>query len=399
MIPRRDISLYGNLKNFIVKYLLSSNKENYFKKFKISLDNYFGVGESFLIGSGRQSFHLIFDSLDFDAGDEIIIPNYYLKVLIPIMKSKGLVPVYCDIDKDTLSNSLDDTLNKISNDTKFIILPHMFGICTDIDKFIKKVKEKKRDILIIEDCAHSFGSNYKNKPVGTFGDFSIFSFDYIKPLNLLGGGALLVNNFNYLKEIKKSYSKYLFPKKIDVSFRIFYYFFSILILKTPLFLLVKLSLRSKKIKKMIKKFHNSYSDNWNKTKISNFQSFLGFHQLSFFNKKQKEIKLKLDLYGEMVKKEIFENTFIGFNSKYSYYFLTFLGKKDSSLISDYFFKKGIDIGIKDDLMDLCIDDDSLKNSKIIFDHIFQIPLHFNLKKRKVKKISNCLNILYEKGWI
>jgi len=155
MIPRRDIRIFNSsLMREFLSYIFEKNRGSDTSFFKNSLGDYFNNHNIFLLGRGRQALHLAIDSVDYNAGDEIIIPNYYLKALISLLKSKGLEVVFCDINEKTLSNDLDDTLNKINNNTKFIILSHMFGVCQDIEKFIKKAKEKKKDIIIIEDCAH-----------------------------------------------------------------------------------------------------------------------------------------------------------------------------------------------------------------------------------------------------
>jgi dTDP-4-amino-4,6-dideoxygalactose transaminase len=87
----------------------------------------------------------------------------------------------------------------ISSKTKLIVAQHSFGIPCEIDKIIKVAKQ--HDIKVLEDCALSLGSKYKNKILGNWGDAALFSIDHSKPLNCLIGGFL------YLKDDNRCYRK------------------------------------------------------------------------------------------------------------------------------------------------------------------------------------------------
>ena len=93
--------------------------------------------------------------------------------------------------------------NKFSENTKAIIIQHHLGI---IDNNTIKFLSNK-NIIIIEDCALSFGSMNKKKKCGSIGDFSLFSFGKSKTYNSYIGGMLLVNNKKYLKSVKLKYSE------------------------------------------------------------------------------------------------------------------------------------------------------------------------------------------------
>ncbi len=392
MIPRRNIKIYNKgLFVYIILWVKNNNKKDYFLKLERELKKYFLKENIFLVGGGRQTLHLIFDSIEFKKGSEIIIPNYYLKVLVPLIASKGLTPVFCDINKDDLSNNLENTLSKINEDTKFIILSHMFGLCQDIEFFIKKVKEKKQDIIIIEDCAHAFGSEYNNQKLGTFGDFSFFSFNYIKNINTLEGGGLIINNQKFTDSVISNYKTYEFPSNFEIIKKIFYYYFLIIVTKNPFLFFLKHSLRNEKMKKIIKNKHNSFKKNHKKQKLSCFSSFLGYSQLSLFQEKQKKIMSILNNYENELNSDIWNKRFIGKNSKNSNYYLTFFCKNDSREVEKILAGKGIDIGIKDEVMDLCEMNEDLNNSKNVFDKILQIPLYYTIKKKDVVKICKELN--------
>ena len=392
MIPRRNIKLYKKgLFLYLILWLKERHKENYFLKFREELKKYFENEDIFLLGGGRQALHLIFDSVDFEKGSEIIIPNYYLKTLIPLIKSKGLVPVFCDINRENLSLDLQDTLSMINKDTKFIILCHMFGICQNAEEFIRRVKQKKEDILIIEDCAHAFGSEFNNRKLGALGDFSFFSFNYIKTITTLEGGSLIVNNKNYLADMIKNYKNYKFPARAEILKKVISYYLLIILFKTPFLHFLKYSLRKQKLREIIKKIYHSYKDNHKKQRLSPFLAFLGYRQLLLFEEKQTKIASLLEEYQRKLRPEIWNKRFVGYNSKCSNYYFTVLTDNDSKNIERQLSKRGVDIGINDEVMDLCKNDHRLKNSRAVFERIMQIPLYHALSEKKVEKIARALN--------
>lgn len=112
----------------------------------------------------------------------------------PIL-ANGLKIKWVDIDPDTLNMDLDDLARKISPKTKAIMLVHWGGYPNDLDK-IKRIQDKAYYMYgfkpaVIEDGAHSLGSTYKGKPIGTHGNLTMFSLQAIKHLTAIDGGLLL----------------------------------------------------------------------------------------------------------------------------------------------------------------------------------------------------------------
>ena len=128
----------------------------------------------------------------FKPGDEVLIPVLcWSTSLWPLVQS-GLKPVFVDVDKDTLNVNSDLLLKKINNKTKVIMLVHVLGNSTNVEK-IRKVAQRKK-IILIEDTCESLGSKFKNKYLGTFGDFGTFSFYYSHQITSGEGGMIICNN-------------------------------------------------------------------------------------------------------------------------------------------------------------------------------------------------------------
>lgn len=392
MIPRRNIKLYEKgLASYAISWLKDRRKTNYFLEFKKELARFFSNENVFLLGKGRQALHLIFDSVPVPPGKEIIIPNYYLKSLVPLIKSKGLIPVFCDIDEKIPSCGPENLLSKINQNTAFILICHTFGFCNDIKKIVEKSKEKKKDVLIIEDCAHAFGSEYKNRKLGTFGDFSFFSFNYIKTLTTLEGGALFVNNGAFTEKIKKNYDSYKFPGKRQTFKKIFFYYFFLIAFDSPLLYLLKSALRKRRLRNVIKNWYHSCRENKTREGLSPFLAYIGYHQLRLFGEKQKKLSLLLRWYKKYLKAELWQNQPLGQNSKNSNYCLILFSEKKSSEIEKKLSKKNVDVGIKDEILDLCGEPENLQNSKKVFESSLQIPFYHLLSENRVKKISQEIN--------
>ena len=161
---------------------------------------------SLMVNSGSSANLLIFQCLinpmvkKLKPGDEVLIPAIcWSTSLWPIIQS-GLKVKFVDIDLSTLNIDLNDLVKKITKKTKALMLVHALGNCTDMTKLMSICKKNK--IILIEDTCEALGSTYKNKPLGTFGDFSSFSFYYSHHITSGEGGMVCTKNKKYLEILK-----------------------------------------------------------------------------------------------------------------------------------------------------------------------------------------------------
>jgi len=126
------------------------------------------------------------------AGDEIISQSVtYWATILPCL-SLGAIPVFSEIDPVTLTLDPNDIEHRITDRTRAIIVQHSFGYPTDMDPIMAIAK--KHGFKIIEDLAHSQGSLYKGRQVGTFGNVSGISFMSTKSLVAGEGGMLTTDD-------------------------------------------------------------------------------------------------------------------------------------------------------------------------------------------------------------
>ena len=120
----------------------------------------------------------------------------------PIIQS-GLKPKFVDVEKLTLNVDLKDLKKKISKKTKGIMLVHVLGNCTNMDELMKIIK--KFNLILIEDTCESLGTTYKNKYLGTFGEFSSFSFYSSHQISSGEGGMICCKHeedFEIIKSLR-----------------------------------------------------------------------------------------------------------------------------------------------------------------------------------------------------
>lgn len=178
------------------------------------LQDYFENDNILLLKSGRQGIKTVLESLDLKEGDEVIIPSFICPAVIDAVKRAGGKPIFSEIERQGFNMDAEAARKAISSRTRAIILPYIFGIPADLEKFVKLAKD--HNITLIEDCAHALGAKYQGKLVGTFADFAIFTFGFSKNVGGVGGGFILSKNSSDMEMIKNNVFK---EKKARFSFK------------------------------------------------------------------------------------------------------------------------------------------------------------------------------------
>ena len=160
--------------------------------------DYLGVNSA-ATSSGTSALHLALIAIGVLKDDEVIMPSYTcIAVALPVLYQQAK-PVLADVNED-YNISAEDVKGKITNKTKAVIVPHMFGYPADLEE-IKDLCEEN-EIYLVEDCAQSIGALYHGKKVGTMGDIAIFSFYATKMMTTIQGGMVCTNNPDWIQIIK-----------------------------------------------------------------------------------------------------------------------------------------------------------------------------------------------------
>ena len=121
------------------------------------------------LSNGTATLHLALIALGIKAGDEVIVPAFSYMATANVVELVGAKPIFVDIDITTFNIDVTKIEAAISSKTKAIIPVHEFGLACDIEGVMAIAKKHK--LFVIEDAACALGAKYKNKHVGSFGDF------------------------------------------------------------------------------------------------------------------------------------------------------------------------------------------------------------------------------------
>lgn len=152
------------------------------------------------VSSCTAGLHLSCLAAGFKKGDEVIVPAQTHTATAHAVEYTGAKVIFADIEPLTGNIDVNEILKKITKKTKGIIIVHMAGYPCDVKKILKICK--KKNLKLIEDCAHGLGTYIKKKHVGNFGKSGSFSFYPTKQITTGEGGMVVTNDFNFFKKIK-----------------------------------------------------------------------------------------------------------------------------------------------------------------------------------------------------
>lgn len=161
-------------------------------EFEEKLKEYLGVKHAIAVNSGTSALHIALDALDLCEDDEVVVPSFTFVASVQAIISTGARPVFCDVRSDDLNIDVEDVLGRFTERTRAVMPVHFGGVSCDIDVLSSAAED--RNIRIVEDAAHAFGSTYKGRKVGTLGDITCFSFDPVKNITCGEGGAVVTND-------------------------------------------------------------------------------------------------------------------------------------------------------------------------------------------------------------
>ena len=173
-----------------------SSHGSFVKKFEKMFADYTGVKYAVSCFSGTSALMLMYATLKLQKGDEIILPSLTFTANAWALVQSGAKVVFADCGDGKYTLSPEDVKKRITNKTKVIFPTHLYGYPAELDE-LKEICEK-RNILLIEDCCQATGSRYKDKMVGSIGDFNIHSFH--NKLIASGEGGMVTTNNKELAE-------------------------------------------------------------------------------------------------------------------------------------------------------------------------------------------------------
>ncbi|MBA7512703.1 UDP-4-amino-4-deoxy-L-arabinose--oxoglutarate aminotransferase [subsurface metagenome] len=169
-------------------------------EFEYEFAKYVGAKYAVAVNSGTAALHSACFAVGINKGDEVITtPITFVASANCIIYQEG-IPVFADIDKDTLNIDPKEIKKKITPKTYAIIPVDFTGRPADLEA-IQKIAEEN-NLIVIEDACHALGATYKGMKIGSISDMTVFSFHPVKHITTGEGGMVTTNNREYYKRLK-----------------------------------------------------------------------------------------------------------------------------------------------------------------------------------------------------
>lgn len=205
MIPMVDLKRqYLQLKDEIDRGLLDALAECRFvlgpnvQAFEHEAARYLGVAHAIGVASGTDALHLALAAERIGAGDEVITTPFTFIATAEAIRYVGAVPVFVDIDPETFNISPAAIEAAITPRTRAVLPVHLFGQPADMAAIQTLCTE--RNLILVEDCAQSFGASIGGRQTGSFGSSAGFSFFPSKNLGAFGDGGLVTTRSDAVAE-------------------------------------------------------------------------------------------------------------------------------------------------------------------------------------------------------
>ncbi|MDP6379955.1 MAG: DegT/DnrJ/EryC1/StrS family aminotransferase [Phycisphaerae bacterium] len=152
-----------------------------------------------LVTNGTHSLQLALEALGIGAGDEVIVPGLTWQATASVVCDVNATPVLVDVDPETLCIDPKKAEEAITPRTRAIMPVHLYHRMADMDKIMRIARKHK--LHVVEDCAHTHGSQWDGKGAGTLGALGSFSFQRSKLMNSGEGGALLMQDEDIYEKV------------------------------------------------------------------------------------------------------------------------------------------------------------------------------------------------------
>ena len=205
MIPMVDLKRqYHKLKSEIDQGILTALENTQFvlgpnvQSFEQEAASNLATKNAISCASGTDALHLALLAAGIGPGDEVITTTFTFIATAEAICYVGATPVFVDIDEKTFNMDLDATEAAITDKTRAIIPVHIFGQPVDMARVMQLAD--KHNLLVVEDCAQSYGADLNGKMTGTFGVAGCHSFFPSKNLGCYGDGGMITTEDNDVAE-------------------------------------------------------------------------------------------------------------------------------------------------------------------------------------------------------
>jgi perosamine synthetase len=170
------------------------------EEFERELAKFAGVQFGAAVNSGTAALHAAMAAIDIQPGDEVIVPPITFAATANAVVYQGGIPVFADVDSETLLIDPEKVEEKITSKTRAVIAVDYAGQMCDYDA-LREIT-KKYGIYLIADACHSIGAAYKGFSSGSCADVTVFSFHPVKHITTGEGGMVVTNDKELIRRVK-----------------------------------------------------------------------------------------------------------------------------------------------------------------------------------------------------
>lgn len=173
------------------------------KLFEMQFTEFLGDPDvtSLAVNSATSGLHLALEALGVGVGDEVVVPTYTFTATAEVVRYLGAIPVFVDIEPDTLNISAKAFREAITERTKVVIPVHFAGLACDMEAIISIARDN--NICVVEDAAHALPATFNGKLIGTLdSDATVFSFYANKTMTTAEGGMIVSRNQELIERCK-----------------------------------------------------------------------------------------------------------------------------------------------------------------------------------------------------
>lgn len=189
--------IIGRLRDILKRRWLSNNGP-YVQEFERELAKTVGVKHCIAMCNATIALEIAIRASGMTG--EVIVPSFTFVATAHSLQWQEITPVFCDVDLETHNIDPEVVEKMITPKTSGIIGVHLWGRPCDIDAL--QAIARKRNLHLLFDAAHAFGSSYKGQMIGGFGEAEVFSFHATKFLNSFEGGAIATNSDSFAEKVR-----------------------------------------------------------------------------------------------------------------------------------------------------------------------------------------------------
>lgn len=214
MIPVNEPLLNGNEKKYLNQCIDTgwiSSEGPFIKEFEEKMAAKVNRKYGIAVANGSVAIDASILALGIGKGDEVIMPTFTIISCAAAIVRAGAKPVLVDSNPDDWNMNISQIEAKITSKTKAIMVVHIYGLPVDMKAVM--ILAKKYGLKIIEDAAEQHGQLYDDKPIGSFGDISTFSFYPNKHITTGEGGMIMTDDPQLAEKCRSLRNLCFIPEK------------------------------------------------------------------------------------------------------------------------------------------------------------------------------------------